>query len=79
MKKTKKIDTVDTTQIEATYKTTITYICPIRGQITEDVVVKRYKAKKAPEVKQVEFAISELFGDESIEDMEKSGFHEDNK
>ena len=77
MKKIKKVDNVETAQVESTYKTLITFTCPVRGKVTEEVIVKRYKPQKAPENKQVEFAISELFGDETLEDLEKSGFHED--
>jgi len=79
MKKSRKENVTSTgAQVESTYKTTITYTCPVRGLVTEEVVVKRYKPQKAPDNKQVEFAISELFGDESLEDIEKAGFHEDN-
>jgi len=35
--------------LEDVYKTTITYRCPIRGLVTEEVEIKKYKATVAPD------------------------------
>ena len=36
-------------KLETTYKTTITYNCPKRGLVTEEVEVKKYKATEIPD------------------------------
>jgi hypothetical protein len=51
--------------IEKVYTTTITYTCPVRGVVSEEVEVIRYKPQKTPDDKPIEFAMSELYtGDE---------------
>ena len=35
--------------LETTYKTKITYHCPKRGLVTEEVEVKKYKATEIPD------------------------------
>ena len=49
-----------TSEIESKYKTTVTYICPKRGKVTEEVVVIKYKPQEVPEDKSADPLISEL-------------------
>jgi hypothetical protein len=66
----------ETREIESTYSTTITYLCPKRGKITEIVKVVKYRAQKVPENKPVDSLLSELIGSEIFNDLEEAGFHE---
>lgn len=63
-------------EIETTYKTMYTYTCPVRGVVTQEVMVKKFRAQSAPETKYVDSEIAELLGntDENLDDL---GFHED--
>jgi hypothetical protein len=65
--------------IESTYKTYVTFNCPTRGKITQEVVVKRFKAEDIPEEKPVDASIKELLGSDQAQELDEAGFHEDMK
>lgn len=64
-------------KIEKTYKTMCTYTCPVRGIVTQEVVVKRFKAQSAPEHVSIDPEISELLSSVTDENLEDHGFHEE--
>lgn len=63
--------------IETTYKTYVTFNCPTRGKITQEVVVKRFKAQEIPEEKPVDATIRELLGSDLANELDEAGFHEE--
>lgn len=65
-------------EIEGTYKTTLTYKCPTRGMVTQEVTVTRYKKQEATVEKPVDSDVAELLKAVSGEDLDELGFHEDN-
>ncbi len=77
MSKTKDGKTIDKpTELIGTEKKMITYHCPARGLVTQEVEVKKYRGQKAPEHKQVDPEIAELLNSE-IQELEENGFHEE--
>jgi hypothetical protein len=63
-------------ELLGTEKRMISYHCPVRGLVTQEVEVKKYKGQKAPEHKQVDSEISELLNSE-MQELEEAGFHEE--
>lgn len=77
MSKTKDGKTIDKpTELIGTVKRMITYHCPKRGLVTQEVDVKKYRGQKAPEHKTVDSEISELLNSE-MQELEEHGFHEE--
>lgn len=76
MSKKEKDKTSDAPKLETTIKRMITYTCPVRGVVTQEVLVKKFEKQKAPEDKQVDSALSELLNSELTE-LEDAGFHEE--
>jgi hypothetical protein len=64
------------TELIGTEKKMITYRCPTRGIVTQEVEVKKYRGQKAPEHKQVDPEIAELLNSE-MQELEEHGFHEE--
>jgi hypothetical protein len=50
----------------------MSYECPVRGQVTQRVVVKRYKPQDKPTPTTIDPLVSDL-----LRELEESGFHED--
>ena len=77
MSKTKDGKTIDKpTELIGTVKRVITYHCPKRGTVTQEVEVKKYRGQKAPEHKPIDSEISELLNSE-MQEFEEHGFHEE--
>ncbi len=55
-----------------TYEDDITYECPVRGKVTQKVLVKRYKSKV-----QAAREAEVLKNNDDIEDLLDEGFHVD--
>lgn len=66
----KKKEEKNKVEIEGSYKDTITYRCPKRGMVTEEVVVTRIAAQKAPEKTIVDSEISELLDSDIFVDID---------
>lgn len=64
-------------EIDSTYKTTITYKCPVRGIVTEEAMVTRYKKQEAPEDRPVDGDVAELLRTATGEDLDELGFQEE--
>lgn len=64
-------------EIDSTYKTMITYKCPVRGSVTEEVLVTKYKKQEAPEDRLVDGDVAELLRATTGEDLDEAGFQED--
>ncbi len=75
--KTKDGKTIDKPiELIGTEKRMITYTCPKRGLVTQEVEVKKYRGQKAPEHKPIDSEISELLSSE-LQELEEHGFHEE--
>ena len=72
----KKKDDGKVVELLGTEKRMISYRCPVRGIVTQEVEVKKYRGQKAPEQKQVDSEISELLNSE-MQELEDAGFHEE--
>lgn len=56
---------------ESAYKTTISYICPKRGKVTQEVLVRKFSPQEIPEMKSTDSTISDLLNSAiEIEDID---------
>lgn len=63
-------------ELEKVYKQTITFKCPVRGMVVQEIEVKKFKGPQVQEDRPVDSAIAELLAAE-ITELEEAGFHED--
>lgn len=57
-------------------KKTVTFNCPVRGKVSQEVEVKVYKSEPIPEDRQVDPDVAELLSGE-LQELEEAGFHEE--
>lgn len=55
---------------ESTYKTMMTYTCPKRGVVTEEVTVRKFAAQITPDLKSTDTAISDLLSLDTVEEID---------
>lgn len=63
-------------QVERTYKKKISYKCPVRGLVTQEVVVQVFRTPEPEEDLYVDPEIIQLLRDHNMDDLEENGFHE---